>query len=361
MALEYGEAGPQLRGRPDISELTGTITPVSPLDVLAVELTAVDDVPVTSNRSTLAVAGEIDWLLIEPPFKGSRSWANQTERPPKPMSDLERRRLNRHHREMAGIELYVRNHLFGIGAGGRMGDQLNPEQTVNLIITLKYLPHYLTFRAHNSMPYDGLPVSLAQLHNSATGALAGIFATIKAGVKHPTTEKIIEEVERAHRLLGEETVCVAGPRIMRYFYDVAMQGLSRRAVVPTWLPEVLTAEEMPVLASFAKTMQRCEDELRIFAGFDLETSQPVLEELRRRSSKHNPRRLHALLRDYDDACSRTLRSIHAKQTTVNTCLGRLRGLPEVRAGQLGFLLVPILAAELRRRKPAYVPGGLASF
>lgn len=344
---EYGPKGPAVLNRPELYRLAGNTEPLTFFDVLHAELVDETGVPMNSDRSYLAVAGSIDWEYGDCPYQDSPSRfpATQTEQPPKPMSFFERQRLHESYREILGITQFMRRNFFDATTDDK---SLDYGQTTILLTCLKFLPHFLALRSQDNLPYDSLPVSLAALHNVATGTLAGIHAEFEAKGKGdqnyvPDIEAVIQAVEtRDDKLVGDKTVCVASPNMMRSFYGAAIHGHGlNSALVPDWLLQRFDVEQIEKLAIFSQTMEKCENPFRFFVQADSSMAYHISHP--EADPNEGEPTVDQLVSGWFKAGRGLLGEFRYLSRTINYSLGRRTAVPDVSLEDITYLKLPLLA------------------
>lgn len=246
------------------SESTPKLAPsVSLFDMHMTYFTDTTGIPLDSNRrvENPHTAG-IDFELQKCPFSDSPSRYPNGEPHEKPMSGLERRRLNEHYQQNLSAFKYVRDIQIASREDGDTTRPLSVGETRDLLAGMAYLPHYLVFRAENPlMPTGEIPVDVLLDASVALGA----FAATTLVVQHDNISKedfdrvsfdpdrLVEEAEKAGTMVGELTVCVASPKQMVHFLREVIEGPSVESGLGN-IESLLKPEEVSNLLKLGKSM-----------------------------------------------------------------------------------------------------------
>lgn len=186
---------------------------------------------ISSNRAPQEFIKDIDFEMVDSPFPESHSRLKSGVQ----MSNLERQRLNRHQMQVLDIIGQFRVPFLKITRALTDQDIKRPLSMIemrDLMRACAYFPHYLSLRATNPIqPIGELPPELIVLSNAANGTIAGLELAHKVS-EAPTWKQLsppdhflmATEAEEQNRLVGEKSVCVAGPKQLPRFFREIIEG-----------------------------------------------------------------------------------------------------------------------------------------
>ena len=210
--------------------------PVSIFEMNMTYITDVTGIPLDSNRSQdNPHTASIDFELQKCPFSDSPSRFPDGVPHEKPMSGLERKRLNEHYQQNLSAFKYLRDILITAREDEDTARPLSIRETRDLLSGMAFLQHYLVYRAENSLESTGqIPVDIILDSSVARGALVATelfvrneeYSNIDIDTAIFDPKILVEDAEKAGMMVGEYTVCVVSPKQMDHFFQAIIFGNS---------------------------------------------------------------------------------------------------------------------------------------
>lgn len=200
-----------------------TTEPVSYMEVVSVPLVDNRGIPLSSDRAPKELIQDLDFEYKPCPFRDSPSRYPDGQPHEIPVSGLEQRRLVEHYDMALGLAAGVRQRLFP----DKGSASLSNYETIQVLQSLKWLPHYLAFRGGSQYNTGRLHPGVVITSNCAAGTLGGLYAGLedRAQVENeavglpPEAAQMIAASEKRGTMIGENTVCAASPRMMKKFIE----------------------------------------------------------------------------------------------------------------------------------------------
>ncbi len=223
-------------------------------------------IPLTSDRELPEIVEKIDFDYRPNTFRTSPSRYPNGRPHPIPVSGLEQRRLGESYRDMMQTIALVRDGYLGLLKNRKDKDRpLSAHEMFGLLHILKFLPHYLSFRAEGAMEKTGeIPPAVLVLSNSAAGTLGALGSWMDVHESEPDylskTPNVGEMISLAERtgtmvLPGSKTVCAASPAQQRHFINAVLFGPNEK-FMPGTKVEFLDESEIMSLAKFGNAIHK---------------------------------------------------------------------------------------------------------
>lgn len=301
--------------------------PVSIFDMHMTYFTDTTGIPLDSNRRVENPhTASIEFELQKCPFTDSPSRYPDGAPHEKPMSGLERRRLNEHYQQNLSAVKYLRNIQVASREDGDTTRPLSIRETRDLLSAMAFLPHYLVYRAENALqPTGEIPVDILLDASVALGAFAATTVVVQNEKISASdfefasfnAERLVEESEKAGIMVGEQTVCVASPKQMTHFLREVIEGPSVELGLGN-IEALLNPEEFADLLKLGKSMMVSNHIVASIIKTDSDFSnkfEPLLD-------REKLQEAGQLLQEYQKDIKEYFELMHAGSTQVQEALGR---------------------------------------
>lgn len=284
------------------------------------QLTDVEGVPVESDR--MPGAEEIDFEYVPCPYQDSPARMQAGVDDPKPMSNLEKRRLTKSYPDIKRLLLATRQAVLD-EVRGRNSEHIDvtTEEAHLILAGLHYLPDYLVLRYRNPLPLQrAVPMHIVVGSNAASGALGalGTYCNGDMSLPAPTGKEANEvvELQDPHTLVGDHnTVCAAAPAMIRNYISLIRDGAETPS--PTLHRAsggLITRSDIMKVVAFGNQMEQFAHLLRSYTKIDAHFTQQL--------KVHRPGRPKAQIRPVVDELKSSLRAGHARGLGIENSANR---------------------------------------
>ncbi|HVT01264.1 MAG TPA: hypothetical protein VHE53_03475 [Patescibacteria group bacterium] len=258
--------------------------PVSFITIYRTTYIDASGITLASDRDRPEYVEDINWDFVPNSFKTSPSRYPHGHPHEKPISRLERKRLNVNYMAMLGLVGRVRDaYLEGVlGPDVDKSQPLSLQQSSELLDALRYLPQYLSYRSQNALkPHGELPPTIVVLSNGASGGKGAI-----EGLKYldgsnldsvPNIEDAIAMVEDLGALIGKgKTICVASPEQIRSFLNAVVYGPDSNYDKNAF-QDIFDVSEIASLIKFSESFSVLLDEFEKIKSIDRNLAERINE------------------------------------------------------------------------------------
>lgn len=313
----------------------GCYDPMTVKQIKMLNIVDSSGIPLESDRAPADLISEIDFRYGPFPYNDSPS-RNRYRQPPIPMSFLEHERLKDNYPDLLKLEAELREEFLSLIElyGGDKTTRLSLPLAITFLGALKFLPTYLVCRAESPFAVHGeVPPAVIALSNTSSGTMGALWGYIQTRMQfpdqlpeEPTAEAIVADAERRGNMVGEKTVCVAKPAMMRNFINAVLEGPIVPKQAQLSMSELIKKGEITNLLQFSHSITFCSEALAPLSSVDKRTAEQVERMLR---LGHSDRRIRDSMMDYLDTLHIVLGGVTIHQVRINAALKRQAYSPEI--------------------------------